>query len=134
MCAFSDSDFQVYKQRSNVRERFKCIDLWVNLTSEGVMLIRIINLNWLLTLSLYIFGFKFKLWLPPWTPYPWVNTNLGSDLKLGFQLKFSDQIYFKFNFNFQLKIWLYLTSPIRLWVRINGLPLDPWTPVNYTCG
>jgi hypothetical protein len=39
MCAFSDQDFQVYKQRSNVRERFKCIDLWVSLTSEGVMLI-----------------------------------------------------------------------------------------------
>jgi hypothetical protein len=32
--------------------------LWVNLTSEGVMLIRVINLNWLLTLSLYIFGVK----------------------------------------------------------------------------
>jgi hypothetical protein len=39
-----------------VRERVKCVGL--NLTSEGVMLIRVTNLNWLLTLSLYIIGVK----------------------------------------------------------------------------
>jgi hypothetical protein len=56
--------------------------LYLNLTSERVMLIGVLNLNWL-TLSLYIFGVKLFDGYPLNPLYLWVDQIWGYNKIIG---------------------------------------------------